>query len=152
VRPASDRRPTAASTPTSSRSASAGPLANARAQKDVGIAVEEAEAARVQARTDVERRRSQQAPAALQADVIAPPEAQRQADIARAKGQRQAAILAAQAEADGIQAKLQAEAAGKKENAAALNTKRAEAAPTADAARRAGLGPQGHRGRGCAAR
>jgi hypothetical protein len=51
VRSTSDRRPTAASTPRSSRSASAGPLANARALKDVGIAVEEAEAARVQDRS-----------------------------------------------------------------------------------------------------
>lgn len=135
----------------------AGPLANARAQKDVGIAVEQAEAARVQARIEVEQRRSEQAQAALQADVIAPAEAQRQADIARAEGQRQSAILAAQAqaeaarqagqaqadarkaaadalrierqaEADGIKAKLVAEAAGKKEIAAALNTYTAEAA------------------------
>jgi flotillin len=127
----------------------AGPLANARAQKDVGIATEQAEAARVQARIEVEQRRSEQAQAALQADVIAPAEAQRQADIARAEGQRQAAILAAeanaeaqrragqaeadarkaaadalrverQAEADSLQAKLVAEAAGKKELAEAL--------------------------------
>ncbi|HET6733658.1 flotillin family protein [Mycobacterium sp.] len=135
----------------------AGPLANARAQKDVGIATEQAEAARVQARIEVEQRRSEQAQAALQADVIAPAEAQRQADIARAEGQRQAAILAAQAqaeaarqagqaeadarkaaadalrverqaEAEGIKAKLVAEAAGKKEIAAALNTYSPEAA------------------------
>ncbi len=135
----------------------AGPLANARAQKDVGIATEQAEAARVQARIEVEQRRSEQAQAALQADVIAPAEAQRQADIVRAEGQRQAVILAAQAsaesarqagtaeadarkaaadalrverqaEADGIRAKLVAEAAGKKEIAAALNTYSPEAA------------------------
>ena len=127
----------------------AGPLANARSQKDVGIAVEQAEAARVQARTEVEQRRAEQAQAALQADVIAPAEAQRQADVARAEGQRQSAILAAeaqaesarragqadadarkaaadalrveqQAEADSLQAKLVAEAAGKKELADAL--------------------------------
>ncbi len=135
----------------------AGPLANARAQKDVGIAVEQAEAARIQARIEVEQRRSEQAQAALQADVIAPAEAQRQADIARAEGQRQAAILAAQAqaegarqagqaeadarkaaadamrverqaEADGIRANLVAEADGKKEIAAALNAYSPEAA------------------------
>lgn len=122
----------------------AGPLANARAQKDVGIATEQAEAARVQARTEVEQRRAEQAQAALQADVIAPAEAQRQADIARAEGQRRSTILAAeakaesavragqadadarkaaadalrveqQAEADSLKAKLVAEAAGKKE-------------------------------------
>lgn len=135
----------------------AGPLANARAQKDVGIATEQAEAARVQARIEVEQRRSEQATAALQADVIAPAEAQRQADIARAEGQRQASILAAeakaeaarqagqaeadarkaaadalrverQAEADGIKARLVAEAAGKKEIAVALNSYGPEAA------------------------
>ena len=135
----------------------AGPLANARAQKDVGIATEQAEAARVQARIEVEQRRSEQATAALQADIIAPAEAQRQADIARAEGQRQASILAAeakaeaarqagqaeadarkaaadalrverQAEADGIKARLVAEAAGKKEIAVALNSYSPEAA------------------------
>ena len=124
----------------------AGPLANARAQKDVGIAIEQAEAARVQARIEVEQRRAEQAQAALEADVIAPAEAQRQADIARAEGQRQATILAGQAdadarkaaadalrverqaEADGIKARLVAEAAGKKEIAAALNTFPPEAA------------------------
>ena len=124
----------------------AGPLANARAQKDVGIAVEQAEAARVQARIEVEQRRAEQAQAALEADVIAPAEAQRQADIARAEGQRQATILAGQAdadarkaaadalrverqaEADGIKARLVAEAAGKKEIAAALNSYSPEAA------------------------
>ena len=124
----------------------AGPLANARAQKDVGIAIEQAEAARVQARIEVEQRRAEQAQAALQADVIAPAEAQRAADVARAEGQRQATILAGQAEADarkaaadalrverqaeadGIRARLVAEAAGKKEIAAALNTYSPEAA------------------------
>lgn len=124
----------------------AGPLANARAQKDVGIAIEQAEAARVQARIEVEQRRAEQSQAALQADVIAPAEAQRAADIARAEGQRQATILAGQAEADarkaaadalrverqaeadGIRARLVAEAAGKKEIAAALNTYSPEAA------------------------
>ena len=98
------------------------------------------------------------AQAALQADVIAPAEAQRQADVARAEGQRQSAILAAeaaaeqarragqaqadarkaaadalrvekQAEADSLQAKLVAEAAGKKELADALRVEQqAEAA------------------------
>ncbi len=136
----------------------AGPLANARAQKDVGIATEQAEAARVQARIEVEQRRAEQAQAALQADVIAPAEAKRQADVAIAEGQRQSTILAAeaaaeterrkgqaeadarkaaadalrvekQAEADSLQAKLVAEAAGKKELADALRVEQqAEAA------------------------
>lgn len=135
----------------------AGPLANARAQKDVGIATEQAEAARVQARIEVEQRRAEQSQAALQADVIAPAEAQRSAAIARAEGERQAAILAAQAkaeaarqsgeaeadarkaaadalrverqaEADGMKAQLVAEAAGKTEIAVALNSYSPEAA------------------------
>lgn len=135
----------------------AGPLANARAQKDVGIATEQAEAARVEARIEVEQRRAEQAKAALQADVIAPAEAQRAADIARAEGQRQSTILGAEAQAEaavragqaeadarkaaaealrveqlaeaaGIEAKLVAEAAGKKEIAAALNDYSADAA------------------------
>lgn len=135
----------------------AGPLAQARAEKDVGIAREQAEAARVQARTEVEQRRTEQAQAALQADVIAPAEARRQADIAIAEGARQAAILKAQSDAeaerqkgaaeadarkaaadafrveqqaaaDGAKAKLLAEADGKKEVAAALNAYTPEAA------------------------
>lgn len=129
----------------------AGPLAQATAAKAVGIAREQAEAARVEARTEVERRRSQQSEAALQADVIAPAEAERQAAIARAEGERQATILRAeadaestrqsgaaeadsrkvaadalraeqQAEADGLRARLEAEAAGKQQIAEALNS------------------------------
>jgi flotillin len=128
----------------------AGPLAQARAEKDVGIAREQAEAARVQARTEVEQRRTEQAQAALQADVIAPAEARRQADIAIAEGSRQAYRIEQQAaadgtkakliaeadgtkakliaEADGVKAKLLAEADGKKEVAAALNAYTPEAA------------------------
>lgn len=106
----------------------AGPLANARAQKDVGIAVEQAEAARVQARIEVEQRRSEQAQAALQADVIAPAEAQRQADIAIAEGQRQSAILAAEAAAEAERRAGQAQADARKATAEALRVeKQAEA-------------------------
>lgn len=119
----------------------AGPLATARSQKAVGIAEEEAEAARVEARIAVEQKRAEQAQAALQADVIAPAEARKKADIAEAEGRRQASILDAEAraesvrqngtatadarkveadaaraeqvaEADGIRAKQEAEAAG----------------------------------------
>ena len=78
----------------------AGPLAEARAKKDVGIANEQAEAARVQARVDVQNRRAEEETARLQADVIAPAEAERQAAIARAEGERQSSILAAQAQAE----------------------------------------------------
>ncbi|MFH5209970.1 SPFH domain-containing protein [Antrihabitans sp. NCIMB 15449] len=135
----------------------AGPLAQATAEKAVGIAKEQAEAARVEARTIVEQKRAQQAQAALQADVIAPAEAERQAAIARAEGERGSSILRAeataetarqtgaaeadarkfaaealraerQAEADGLRARLEAEAAGKKQVAEALNTFGAEAA------------------------
>ncbi|EOM77757.1 flotillin family protein [Rhodococcus rhodnii] len=136
----------------------AGPLAQATATKAVGIAREEAEATRVEARTEVERRRAQQSEAALQADVIAPAEAERQAAIARAEGERRAAILRAeaqaetarqtgaaqadsrklvadavraeqQADADGLRAKLEAEAEGRKVAAEAL---RAEQQAEAD--------------------
>ncbi|OZC62184.1 flotillin [Rhodococcus sp. 06-621-2] len=139
----------------------AGPLAQATAAKAVGIAREQAEAARVEARTEVERRRSQQSEAALQADVIAPAEAERQAAIARAEGERRAAILRAeaqaesarqsgaaqadsrklvadavrseqQADADGLRAKLEAEAEGRKVAADAL---RAEQQAEADGLR-----------------
>ncbi len=102
----------------------AGPLAHARAEKDVGIAVEQAEAARVQARIEVEQRRAEQAQAALQADVIAPAEAQRQADVARAEGQRQAAILAAQAQAEAARQAGEAQADARKAAADALRVER----------------------------
>ncbi|MCB0926767.1 MAG: SPFH domain-containing protein [Mycolicibacterium insubricum] len=102
----------------------AGPLANARAQKDVGIAVEQAEAARVQARIEVEQRRAEQAQAALAADVIAPAEAQRQADIARAEGARQAAILNAQASAEAARQAGESQADARKFEADALRVER----------------------------
>lgn len=127
----------------------AGPLAQAEAQKAVGVAEEKAEAARVEARTEVETKRAQEATARLNADVIAPAEAQKAAAIAVAEGQRQAAILRAQADAeaarqtglgnadarkseadavraeksadaDGRLAMLQAEATGKKADAEAV--------------------------------
>jgi flotillin len=124
----------------------AGPLAEAEAKRAVGVAEEQAEAARVEARIEVERRRSEQAQQTLQADVIAPAEAARTAQIARAEGARQETILAGeaaaearkasadalraeqQAEADGIAAKLKAEAEGKADIAEALNASTPEAA------------------------
>ncbi|WP_434085416.1 flotillin family protein [Mycolicibacter virginiensis] len=112
----------------------AGPLAHARAEKDVGIAVEQAEAARVQARIEVEQRRAEQAQAALQADVIAPAEAQRQADVARAEGQRQAAILAAQAQAEAARQAGEAQADARKAAADALRVERQAEADGARAA------------------
>lgn len=106
----------------------AGPLAQARAEKDVGIAREQAEAARVQARTEVEQRRTEQAQAALQADVIAPAEARRQADIAIAEGSRQAAILKAQADAEAERQKGSAEADARKAAADAYRIEQQAAA------------------------
>lgn len=106
----------------------AGPLAQARAEKDVGIAREQAEAARMQARTEVEQRRTEQAQAALQADVIAPAEARRQADIAIAEGSRQAAILKAQADAEAERQKGSAEADARKAAADAFRIEQQAAA------------------------
>ncbi|TDZ75683.1 Inner membrane protein YqiK [Mycobacteroides salmoniphilum] len=106
----------------------AGPLAQARAEKDVGIAREQAEAARMQARTEVEQRRTEQAQAALQADVIAPAEARRQADIAIAEGSRQATILKAQADAEAERQKGSAEADARKAAADAFRIEQQAAA------------------------
>ncbi|RVW07375.1 flotillin family protein [Prescottella agglutinans] len=139
----------------------AGPLARATSEKAVRIAQEQAEAAQVEARIEVDQRRAEQAKAALQADVIAPAEAERQAAIARAEGEKRAAILRAeaaaesarrsgeaaadarklaadavrteqQAEADGIKARLAAEAEGRTVAAEAL---RAEQQAEADGLR-----------------
>ncbi len=122
------------------RTLQAGPLADAQAQKAVGIAKEEAEAARVQARIIVEEQRAAEAQARLQADVIAPAEAEKSAAIARAEGESEAAILAAKAaaearvaaagalkqeqfaEAEGSKARLLAEAEGKARIADAFNS------------------------------
>lgn len=106
----------------------AGPLAQAKATKDVGIAREQAEAARVEARTEVERKRAMQAQAALQADVIAPAEAERQAAIARAEGERRASILRAEATAESARQFGAAEADARKSQADALRAERAAAA------------------------
>jgi flotillin len=111
----------------------AGPLAQARAEKDVGIAREQAEAARVQARTEVELRRTEQAQAALQADVIAPAEARRQADIAIAEGSRQSTILKAQADAEAERQKGSAEADARKAAADAFRVEQQAAADGAKA-------------------
>ncbi|QHN18331.1 flotillin family protein [Gordonia amarae] len=107
----------------------AGPLAQARSAKAVGIAREEAEAARVEARTEVERKRTLQSQASLEADVIAPAEAERQAAVARAEGERQAAILRAQAEAE---AARQAGSASADARKLAADAQRSEAQAQAD--------------------
>ncbi|MGX9297181.1 flotillin family protein [Tsukamurella paurometabola] len=107
----------------------AGPLAKARAEKNVGIALEEAEAARIEARTEVERKRRAQAEAALEADVIAPAEAQRQAAITRAEGERQSAILTAEARANSTRLDGESAADARKSAAAAVEAElRADAA------------------------
>ena len=91
----------------------AGPLSEARAQKDVLIAKEQAEAARVEASIEVQKRRAEERQAALQADVIAPAEAEQLAAVKRAEGLRQAEILQAEARAAATrqQAAAQADAA-----------------------------------------
>ncbi|PQM46579.1 hypothetical protein C1Y40_03260 [Mycobacterium talmoniae] len=80
----------------------------------------------------MEQRRAEQAQAALQADVIAPAEAQRQADIARAEGQRQSAILTAQAQAEAARQSGEAQADARK---AAADAVRVERQAEADGAR-----------------
>lgn len=132
------------------RQRQAGPLADAEARKAVVTAEQAAEAARVRARTEVEELRSAEQAKRLEADTIAPAEAERAAAVLRAEGERQAAILRAQAEAEavrqrgdaeahartvaatasqaeqlaaaeGLKAKLLAEAEGQREMAEALN-------------------------------
>jgi flotillin len=114
------------------RTAQAGPLADAQALKAVGIAREEAEAARVEARTVVEAKRATEAEARLQADVIAPAEAERAAAVARAEGESQATILAARARAEAVKQSGQADADAR---VAAASAFKAEQLAEADGSR-----------------
>ncbi len=93
------------------RSNQAGPLAEAEAKMAVGVANEQAEAARVEANTEVERRRSEQAQQRLQADVVAPAEADKAASIAHAEAEAatQVAQARAAAEARTLQGTAEAE-------------------------------------------
>jgi flotillin len=77
----------------------AGTLAETQARKDVSIAQEQAEAARIEASIAVQELRAEHAQAMLQADVIAFAEAEGQAAIKRAEGQHQAAVLQAESQA-----------------------------------------------------
>ncbi|CPY60122.1 Band 7 protein [Mycobacteroides abscessus] len=81
----------------------------------------------------MEQRRTEQAQAALQADVIAPAEARRQADIAIAEGARQAAILKAQSDAEAERQKGAAEADARKAAADAFRVEQQAAADGAKA-------------------
>jgi flotillin len=139
------------------RAAQAGPLAQAEAQRAVVLAGVDTERERTERQIAVERQRAAQRQQALQADVIAPAEAERQAAVARAEGTKAVTIAAAEAaarrrelegEADlkartagasALQregeaqaavdkAKLLAEAEGQKELAAALSAFSEEAA------------------------
>lgn len=92
------------------RAQQAGPLATAKASKDVGVAEEEARAAREAAAVDVERRRAERAEEAQKADVLVPAEARRQAAELQAAADRVTTVTQAEAEAEGIRAKGQADA------------------------------------------
>lgn len=96
------------------RAEQAGPLAAAEARKAVLVAEQVAEAARVEANTEVERRRAEQEQQRLQADVIAPAEAQRQASILAAEGERQSQMLKAEADAATARQKGQGDADARK--------------------------------------
>lgn len=111
------------------KAAQAGPLADAEARKAVGVAEENAAAARVEARTRVEELRVTEQARKLEADTVAPAEAGRQAAIASAEGERQARILAAQAEGEAVRLTGQAHADARKLAAAATQAEgEAEAA------------------------
>ncbi len=139
------------------RAAQAGPQADAEAHKAVVLAEVAVELERTKAQIAVEQQRAERQQQALQADVIAPANAEREAAIARAAGTKAAAIAEAEADAKkqelegnaaagartaasvalenelraqaaGIGAKLKAEAEGQKELAAALALYTTEAA------------------------
>jgi flotillin len=139
------------------RASQAGPLAQAEAQRAVVLAGVDTERERTERQIAVEQQRAAQRQQALQADVIAPAEAERQAAVARAEGAKAVTIATAEAaarrrelegEADlkartagasALQregeaqaavdkAKLLAEAEGQKELAAALSAFSDEAA------------------------
>jgi flotillin len=90
------------------RSAQAGPLAQAEAERAVVLAGVDTERQRTERQIAVEQQRAAQRQQALQADVIAPAEAERQAAVARAEGQK--AVTIANAEAAARQRELEGEA------------------------------------------
>lgn len=78
----------------------AGPLAKAEAEKEVGVAEEQAKAARTEAQLALQQQRTAVEQQRLQADVIAPAQAKQQAAVFEAQGARDASIFAAEAEAE----------------------------------------------------
>jgi flotillin len=90
------------------RAAQAGPLAQAEAQRAVVLAGVDTERERTERQIAVERQRAAQRQQALQADVIAPAEAEREAAVARAEGAK--AVTIAEAEAAARQRELEGEA------------------------------------------
>jgi flotillin len=90
------------------RASQAGPLAQAEAQRAVVLAGVDTERERTERQIAVERQRAAQRQQALQADVIAPAEAERQAAVARAEGAK--AVTIATAEAAARQRELEGEA------------------------------------------
>lgn len=90
------------------RAAQAGPLAEAEARRAVVLADVQTERERTESQIAVEQQRVAQRQQALQADVIAPAEADRRASTAKAEGAK--AVTIANAEAAARQRELQGEA------------------------------------------
>ncbi len=102
------------------KTAQAGPLAEAEATRAVLVATEQSAAAQIEASTLMEVKRTERERQRLQADVLAPAEADKAAAIARAEGERQSQILAAQADGEAVRQAGQAEADSRKLVAAAV--------------------------------
>jgi flotillin len=81
------------------KSAQAGPLAQAEAERAVVLAGVLTERERTEAQIAVEQQRTLQTQQSVQSDIIIPAEAQKTASIARAQGEREARIAAAEANA-----------------------------------------------------
>lgn len=106
------------------RAAQAGPLADATARKDVLVADEQANAARVEARTRVEQLRAAEQEQRLIADTIKPAEAEARASVLRAEGEREAAVKTAEGQAAATRAIGSADADRRKSLAAADQAER----------------------------
>jgi flotillin len=116
------------------RAAQAGPLAQAEAQRAVVLAGVDTERERTERQISVEQQRAVQRQQALQADVIAPAEAERRAATVRAEGTK--AVTIANAEANARQRELAGEADLKARTAgAAASQREGEAQAQVDKAR-----------------
>jgi flotillin len=116
------------------RASQAGPLAQAEAQRAVVLAGVDTERERTERQIAVEQQRAAQRQQALQADVIAPAEAERRAAVVRAEGTK--AVTIANAEASARQRELAGEADLKARTAgAAASQREGEAQAEVDKAR-----------------